>query len=120
VLQYQQKSEENMRDLAKSMISWGWSMSVFTALQGVRLLTPNGSGFDDSPAGALNKVTDAATPLLTGPAKMAWQAGVAAQNAVFHVIAKPAPAPAAASLNAEPAAAGEPVPIGTLTTKLDA
>jgi hypothetical protein len=95
-------------------------MSVFTALQGVRILTPSASGYDDSAVGAFNKVTDAATPLLTGPAKMAWQAGVAAQNAVFSVIGKTAPATAAAPAEAESGPAGEPVPIGTLTTKLDA
>jgi hypothetical protein len=114
-----------MRDLAKSMISWGWSMSVFTALQSARLVTPIGGGDGHTAVGALKTVTDAATPLLTAPAKMAWQAGVAAQNVVFKAIANAAPgSPAthAAASDAEVAATpGEPVPIGSLSaTKLDA
>jgi hypothetical protein len=107
-----------MRDLAKSVISWGWSMSVFTALQGARFLTPIGGGDGRTAVGALRTVTDAATPLLTAPAKMAWQAGVAAQDAVLKVIARTAPPASDAEPTATP---GEPVPIGSLAaTKLDA
>jgi hypothetical protein len=107
-----------MRDLAKSMISWAWAMSVFGALQSARLLAPQAVK-DGDPAGAFNTVSDAATDLFSTTAKTAWKVGVAAQDAVFDAIARTAPA-ASASETAkaeEPLATrgSEPLPIESLS-----
>jgi len=114
-----------MRDLAKSMISWAWAMSVFSALQSARLIAPKAVPNGAAAAGAFNTVTDAATDLLSAPAKTAWKVGVAAQDVLFQAIAKTTPGTAPVSEPhkedagaAEEAGAarsgGEPMPIESL------
>src|ERR1039458_4996576 len=111
-----------MRDLAKSMISWAWAMSVFTALQGARLLSPKGGAVDQTATGAFNTVTNTATDLLSSPAKAAWSVGVAAQQVVFQAIAKTTPGMTPAASNGHvayestTATASEPMPIESLSS----
>jgi hypothetical protein len=101
-----------MRDFTKSLISWTWAMSVFGALQGARILIPKAK-LSAETMGAFDTVTDAATELLTAPAKMVWKAGVAAQDMVFDVIAKRAPD----GSRGEEDLPGEPMPIDSLLSR---
>jgi hypothetical protein len=105
-----------LRDLAKSMISWAWAMSVFGALQSARLIAPKAMPDVESATGAFNSVSDAATDLLSAPAKTAWKVGVAAQDAVFGAIAKTGPAGVTegGSEEAHTAGGSEPMPIESL------
>jgi hypothetical protein len=113
-----------MRDLAKSMISWAWAVSVFSALQSARLIAPKAVPNGEAAAVAFNTVTDAASDLLSAPAKTAWKVGVAAQDVLFQAIAKTTPGTASANEAhteedaAEEASAvrsgGEPMPIESL------
>jgi hypothetical protein len=65
-----------MRDLTKSMMSYGWAMSVFGLQQAVNLMMPQQGG---DPAGkaarAFDDVTQATVENLEGPLKTAFNAG---------------------------------------------
>jgi len=65
-----------MRELTKSMMSYGWAMSVFGAQQMFNLMTP-GQGGDpcDKAAKAFNDVTQATSETLDNPLKAAFNDG---------------------------------------------
>jgi hypothetical protein len=76
-----------MRDLAKSMMTYGWAMSVFGIQQMIDLVTP-GKGGD--PAGraakALEDVTKATTDTLDSSLKSAFNAGDRLQGGMMDMM----------------------------------
>src|SRR5438105_2880142 len=79
------KDEEfGLRDLAKSMMSCAWAISVFGMRQMTSLLTAPGAGAKEL-AQAVDKVTDAATATFDDSAQTIYRAGTSIQNAMIDV-----------------------------------
>ena len=109
-----------MRDLAKSAVSWAWAVSVFSGLQVARLIAVSHQGTEKVATGAFDTVSEAAGNLLTAPLESAWKMGLDAQNMVFGALGKVVPATIQSSAPgtapaSDPAGAGEPMPIGSLS-----
>jgi hypothetical protein len=76
-----------MRDLTKSMMSYGWAMSVFGLQQMVNLMTPGQSGDPCGKAAkAFNDVTQATTDTLDSSLKAAYDAGNNMQSGVIDMM----------------------------------
>ena len=87
-------------------------MSVFGALQSARILMPNAKVSSET-QGAFDAVNEAATELLTAPAKMVWKTGIAAQDMMFSVFGKRA----SDESREDEIIPGEPMPIDSLSSR---
>jgi hypothetical protein len=74
-----------LRDLAKSMMSCAWAISVFGMRQMTSLLSAPGQAGAKELAQAVDKVTDAATATFDDSAQTIYRAGTSIQNAVIDV-----------------------------------
>jgi hypothetical protein len=74
-----------LRDLAKSMMSCTWAMSVFGMRQMISLLSPSGDSRAKNLAQAVDKVTDAATTTFDDSSQTVYRVGTTIQNAVIDV-----------------------------------
>ena len=83
--------EFGLRDLAKSMMSCAWAISVFGMRQMTSLLSTPGQGGAKKLAQAVDKVTDAATATFDDSAQTIYRAGTSIQNAVIDVTLGGAP-----------------------------
>ena len=74
-----------LRDLAKSMMSCAWAISVFGMRQMTGLLSAPGQARAKELAQAVDKVTDAATATFDDSTQTIYRAGTSIQNAVIDV-----------------------------------
>ena len=74
-----------LRDLAKSMMSCAWAISVFGMRQMTSLLSAPGQARAKELARAVDKVTDAATATFDDSTQTIYRAGTSIQNAVIDV-----------------------------------
>lgn len=75
-----------MRDLTKSMVSYGWAMSVFGFQQMMNLLTPcQGDDPYAKATRAFDGVTKATTDTLEGSLRSAYNAGANLQNGLIDL-----------------------------------
>jgi hypothetical protein len=74
-----------LRDLAKSMMSCAWAISVFGMRQMTSLLSAPGQARAKELAQAVDKVTDAATATFDDSTQTIYRAGTSIQNAVIDV-----------------------------------
>jgi hypothetical protein len=74
-----------LRDLAKSMMSCAWAISVFGMRQMTSLLSAPGQARAKELAQAVDKVTDAATSTFDDSTQTIYRAGTSIQNAVIDV-----------------------------------
>ena len=74
-----------LRDLAKSMMSCAWAISVFGMRQMTSLLSAPGQARAKEFAQAVDKVTDAATATFDDSTQTIYRAGTSVQNAVIDV-----------------------------------
>jgi hypothetical protein len=74
-----------LRDLAKSMMSCAWAISVFGMRQMTSLLSEPGQARAKELAQAVDKVTDAATATFDDSTQTIYRAGTSIQNAVIDV-----------------------------------
>jgi len=77
--------EFGLRELAKSMMSCAWAVSVFGMRQMTSLLSAPGQAGAKKLAQAVDKVTDAATATFDDSAQTIYRAGTSIQNAVIDV-----------------------------------
>src|ERR1700681_429178 len=97
-----------LRDLAKSMMSCAWAISVFGMRQMTGLLSAPGQARAKELAQAVDKVTEAATATFDDSTQTIYRAGTSIQNVVIDVTlgsaifdgGKPAPATASAESHA--------------------
>jgi hypothetical protein len=100
-----------LRDLAKSMMSCAWAISVFSMRQMTSLLSAPGNDQAKKLAQAVDKLTDAATGSFDDSAQTIYRAGTSIQNAVLDatlgnaLFDRKPPEP--------PASGAEPVPAAT-------
>ena len=111
-----------LRDLAKSMMSCAWAISVFGMQQMTSLLTAPGPAQAKKLAKAVDKLTDATTGTFDDSTQTLYRAGTSIQNAVIDVTLGSAifdarkasedePAPATASVASPPfGEQGQPAP----------
>ena len=74
-----------LRDLAKSMMSCAWAISVFGMQQMTSLLTAPGPAQAKKLAQAVDKLTDATTGTFDDSTQTLYRAGTSIQNAVIDV-----------------------------------
>jgi hypothetical protein len=74
-----------LRDLAKSMMSCAWAISVFGMRQMTSLLSAPGNAQAKKLAQAVDKLTDAATATFDDSTQTIYRAGTSIQNAVIDV-----------------------------------
>ena len=74
-----------LRDLAKSMMSCAWAISVFGMQQMTSLLTAPGPAQAKKLAKAVDKLTDATTGTFDDSTQTLYRAGTSIQNAVIDV-----------------------------------
>jgi hypothetical protein len=80
------KDEEfGLRDLAKSMMSCAWAISVFGMRQMTSLLSAPGKAGAKELAQAVDRVTDAAAATFDDSAQTIYRAGTSIQNAMIDV-----------------------------------
>lgn len=80
------KDEElGLRDLAKSMMSCAWAISIFGMRQMTSLLTAPGRAQATKLAQAVDKLTDATTATFDDSTQTIYRAGTSIQNAVIDV-----------------------------------
>ena len=72
-----------MRDLAKSMMSCAWAISVFGMRQMTSLLSAPGNAQAKKLAQAVDKLTDATTGTFDDSTQTLYRAGTSIQNAVI-------------------------------------
>jgi hypothetical protein len=112
-----------LRDLAKSMMSCAWAISVFGIRQMTGLLSAPGQSRAKELAQAVDKVTDAATATFDDSTQTIYRAGTSIQNAVIDVTlgsaifdagkvreGEPAPATGSAASHTPGAPAQPPLP----------
>jgi len=76
-----------MRELAKSMMSYSWAMSVFGMQQAINLMTPSqGNGQCGKATGAFQNVTDATTKTFDNGMRQAFQTGDSVQAAMIDAM----------------------------------
>src|SRR6202790_3818752 len=74
-----------LRDLAKSMMSCAWAISVFGMRQMTGLLSAPGQARAKELAQAVDQVTDAATATFDDSTQTIYRAGTSIQNAMIDV-----------------------------------
>jgi hypothetical protein len=74
-----------LRDLAKSMMSCAWAISIFGMRQMTSLLTAPGRAQATKLAQAVDKLTDATTATFDDSTQTIYRAGTSIQNAVIDV-----------------------------------
>jgi hypothetical protein len=95
-----------LRDLAKSMMSCAWAISIFGMRQMTSLLTAPGRA---QATKAVDKLTDATTATFDDSTQTIYRAGTSIQNAVIDVTLGGAMFDAPKPLE-RPASSSEPVP----------
>jgi len=76
-----------MREIAKSMMSYTWAMSMFGVQQAINLMTPvQGAGQSAKTAQAFDNVTEAATKTFDTSIMQAFNAGTSLQNGMIDMM----------------------------------